>query len=226
MPFPRLIVVALTALSCAAVAGAVEVQFWSHATAEDHADALRDGTVVTSYGAVQLTRKLTPLAEAIDGASLVYDVAEAADGTVYAATGPTGVLLRVKGEQTDRYELADAENLLCLLPEPDGSLLVGTGGADGRIVRVRFEGDAARVETLFKADGVRYVWKLARHADGTLYAATGRRRRRALLPRRRRHRQVPVHRRRREQPRIPGPDRRRRPVRRHRRQRFGLENRP
>ena len=173
MPFPRLAVASFLLLISAGVAGAVEVQFWTQTTADDYAGAARDGTVVTNYGAVQLTRKLTPMAEGIDGASLVYDLAETGDGTVYAATGPTGVLLRVRGEKTDRYEIADAGNLLCLLVDADGSLLVGTGGETGRILRVTFEGDAAKVEPIFSEQGVRYVWKMARHADGTLYATTG-----------------------------------------------------
>ena len=169
----RLALAATMTLATAGVARAVQVQFWTQTAAEDYADAYRDNTVVTSYGAVQLARKLTPLSEAIDGASLVNDLAEAADGTIYAATGPTGVLLRIRGDKTDRYELADAANLLCVLIDADGSLLVGTGGETGRILRVKFDGDAAEVTPLFEQKGVRYVWKLARHADGTLYAATG-----------------------------------------------------
>ena len=174
MPKPhRVLLVALLALVCVGLSSAVEVQYWTQSTAADHADAARDNTVVTSYGAVELGRGLTPLAQGLDGVAVTNAVAEAGDGTVYAATGPSGVLLRVRGTSAERVQIEGATNLLCLLPEVDGSLLVGTGGDSGTVLRVRFDGDRAKVETVFEAEGVKYVWKLARHADGTLYVATG-----------------------------------------------------
>ena len=57
-----------------------------------------DNVVATNLGDLKLSRAVKTLLEQDPDVSTVNALAEAPDGSVYAATGPKGVLLRIKGE--------------------------------------------------------------------------------------------------------------------------------
>jgi hypothetical protein len=104
--------------------------------------------------------------------SSVYALAEAPDGTIYAGTGPEGLLLQIKDNKvTTAAELGDNLSIFSLLVDSQGRLLIGTGGEKGQIFRIDQAG--AKPQAVFSADGVQYVWAMLQAADGTLYAATG-----------------------------------------------------
>ena len=171
---PRLVALfAAALLTGGTLAGATDTSYWTHAGADGFAAATVRNLVLTNYGDAQLARKLDRLAEGIEGVSVVYAIASAPDGTIYAGTGPEGVLLRIKGDKVDRFVIPAAENVFAVLAERDGTLLVGTGGETGKVLRVRLDGTNVRADTVFEADDVQYVWRMARHVDGSLYVATG-----------------------------------------------------
>jgi hypothetical protein len=159
---------ALVALLAAHPAAAGKVKVWqAHAPADYDRAALR-GAVISSEGALRLSRRLEPLPGL--QAEHVWDVVEDAAGNLYAATGDEGKIFKITpgGEVTVAYAGPDSQ-VLCLARGGDGAVYAGTGPG-GRVVRLDPDGTAK----VFYASPESYVWALAFDADGTtLYAATG-----------------------------------------------------
>ena len=153
--------------------GATDVSYWTHAAAADYAEARKKNVIVTNYGHVQLGRSLQVLAEGVEGVAVVYGLAQAPDGAIYAATGPSGVLLRIRNEQVERFVVPEATNLFSIAFDARGGLLVGAGGDKARLLRVDLDGEEVKTEVLFETEGINYIWRIARHDDGALYLATG-----------------------------------------------------
>jgi hypothetical protein len=148
---------------------------WMHTTEADFKTGTFDNVVATNLGDLKLSRAVKTLLEQDPKISAVNALAQAVDGTVYAGSGPHGVLLRISGETvTTIATLEDDTNIFSLLIDQKGRLLIGTGGEHGRILRLDNPGarDAKPVE-IFKADGVQYIWSICQTPEGNLYAATG-----------------------------------------------------
>jgi hypothetical protein len=144
---------------------------WIHTSESDfNAGTLRN-VVATNLGDLKLSRAVQTLMEQDPRVSAVFCLAEAPDGAVYAGTGPHGIVLRIADQKPATFLSLDDESVFSLLVEPDGRLLVGTGGEKGRLLRV--DPKAARPVEIFTAAGVQYIWRLVRTADGVVYAATG-----------------------------------------------------
>jgi hypothetical protein len=168
----RLAVVIGLAAVCAGPAlpecQAGKVKVWHQHTPAHYDRAQWKDAVLSSEGTLRLARQLRPLA-ALD-ADHVWDIAEDADGNLYAATGGDGKVWKIgaDGKATPVWTGAE-EQVLSLAVGSDGSIYAGTGPT-GRIVRIDARG-AARVlcET-----SESYVWSLALDAkSGTLFAGTG-----------------------------------------------------
>ncbi len=173
MPMKYLLPMLLMAV--AVPAAAVTTSHWTQSNEADFKAGKCHDVVTTSLGHLRLSRAVRTLLAEQPKVAAVYALAEAADGTVYAGTGPQGVLLRVKGDKVETVaELGDGVNIDSLLVDPDGGLLVGTGGAKGIVYRIA-RPDAAKVEAVpvFEAEGVQYVWAMAAAADGAVDLATG-----------------------------------------------------
>ena len=165
----------LVLLAVALSARAVTTQHWTQSNEADFNAGRTHDVVATSLGHLRLSRAVKVLLAEQPKVSAVYALAEAADGTVYAGTGPQGVLLRVKAGKVETVlELGDGVNISSLLSDADGGLLVGTGGAKGIVYRIAHP-DAAKPEALpiFQADGVQYVWAMQPGPDGAVDLATG-----------------------------------------------------
>jgi hypothetical protein len=132
--------------------------------------------VATNLGDLKLSRAVKTIVEQDAKVSAVYCLAEGPDGTVYAGTGPNGVLLRVKGEVVSKiYEPDGMNNLFSLLMDAQGRLLIGTGGEKGQILRIADPAaeKPAKPEEVFASKDVQYVWSMRQTQDGNVYAATG-----------------------------------------------------
>jgi hypothetical protein len=151
---------------------AVHTSHWTQTTEADFKAGTFHNTVATNLGDVELSRDVQMLLRQNPKVSAVYALAEMPDGTIYAATGPQGVLLQYKdGKTTEAATLGDSANLLSLLVDRSGRLLIGTGGDHGRILAIDKAGD--KPHEIFSAKGVQYVWAICQGANGNLYAATG-----------------------------------------------------
>lgn len=164
--------IAMTLLALCTSAWAVGTSHWKHTSAADFDAGDSEGVVATNFGDLRLSRQVKTLLEQDPALSAVYCMAEAPDGTIYAGTGPEGVLLSIKDQKVNKVlTLKGEQNIFSLLIDEKGRVLMGTGGERGRILRL--EAGAKEPIEIFGSDKARYIWAMVRGADGTIYAATG-----------------------------------------------------
>src|SRR5215212_4143738 len=77
---------------------AVGTSHFSHTSEADWKDGTFDNVVATNLGDLKLSRAVKTLLEQDPKVSSVNALAQAPDGTIFAGTGPRGVLLRVKDD--------------------------------------------------------------------------------------------------------------------------------
>jgi hypothetical protein len=145
-----------------------KVKVWHQHTPAHYEKAQWKDAVISSEGTLRLARLLRPLT-ALD-ADHVWDVAEDAEGNLYAACGGEGKVWKVTpdGKATAVYT-GEETQVLCLAVGPDGTVYAGTGPA-GRVVRI----DARGNSRVLCETGESYVWSLALDAkSGALFAGTG-----------------------------------------------------
>lgn len=150
----------------------VQTSHWVQTNATDFKAGKFENVVATNLGDLKLSREVKQLLEQDSRVSVVYCLAEAPDGTIYAGTGPQGVLLAVKdGKVSTAATLKEGENIFSVLVDAKGAILVGTGGNHGRVLRIEKPGDEPK--EVFAEQDVQYVWALRQTPDGNVYAATG-----------------------------------------------------
>src|SRR5688572_24244791 len=160
---------ALFLTTCSVFAGGTS--HFSHTSEADFKNGTMQNVVATNLGDLKLSRAIKTLLEQDPKVSSVYALVEAPDGTIYAGTGPQGVVLKIKDDKvTTACTLEDGTSVFSLALDGD-ALLIGTGGEKGRVLKLAK--DSKEPEELFAGEGVQYVWALLRTADGTIYAATG-----------------------------------------------------
>ena len=161
---------------CVASALAVGTSNWTQTSEADWKAGTFDNVVATNLGDLKLSRAVKTVLEQDEQVSSVNALAEGPDGTIYAGTGPRGVLLKVKGDDVSKLmTVDDATGILSLLVDKRGPaadrhrrrLGPGARGSDHP------EKEAEKPTEVFKAEGVQYVWQIRQTPDGNLYAATG-----------------------------------------------------
>jgi hypothetical protein len=161
-------VAAVALLYCIPLAEAAKVKVWHHAMPGQFEKARFDWAVLSSEGALRLSRRLMPLT-GLD-ATHVWDVVEDRQGNLIVATGDEGNIYKVSadGKVALAYHSADNQ-ILCLALAADGTIYAGTGPS-GQIIAIPPDGSAGAVCT----SGEAYVWSLAVDSEGkTIYAGTG-----------------------------------------------------
>jgi hypothetical protein len=163
---------ALLICSLSMPALAVNTSHWVHTSEADFKDGKFENTLATNLGDVKLSRALKTLLEQDPHVSSVYCMVEAPDKTIYAGTGPDGIILQIKDDKVSTFvNLDDSTAVFSLLIDKDGHLLAGTGGDKGRILK--FEKEGTPPKELFSANGVQYIWSMRQMSDGAIIAATG-----------------------------------------------------
>jgi hypothetical protein len=151
---------------------AVTTSHWVHANEADFNAGTLTNVVVTNQGDVKLSRAVTVIQEQDADVTTVNALAQTPDGVIYAGTGPKGILLAVKDSKvTTAATIDNTVNILSLLVDSKGGLLLGTGGDKGRILRIAKPGD--KPKEIFAEENVQYIWALVETPDGNIYAATG-----------------------------------------------------
>jgi hypothetical protein len=168
MPIHRLLSVLWVLLFSLPSAEAAKVKVW-HQHAQSHYDKAKfQQAVVTSEGALRLSRQVKPLA-GLEAAN-VWDIVEDKAGNLYVATGDEGKLYKVTpdGKMSVVYTSKDS-HIFCLCATPEGTIYAGTGPS-GKLLRVNADG---KVQTA--ADELdSYVWSLAYDPlSQSVYAGTG-----------------------------------------------------
>jgi hypothetical protein len=155
-------------LAFPAVSPAAKVKVWHHNNASQYDKARLKDAVVTSEGAIRLSRQLQPLV-ALDVAH-VWDMVEDRSGNLWIATGDEGKIFKVspEGKATLAYTSEDSQ-VLCLAAGADGSIYAGTGPS-GLVIRIRA---GSKADVIARSLGT-YVWCLALDDAGeTIFAGTG-----------------------------------------------------
>ncbi|HVT87631.1 MAG TPA: hypothetical protein VHD56_02160 [Tepidisphaeraceae bacterium] len=155
-----------------APAWAVKTSHWVHSSESDYQRGTFNHVVATNLGDLKLSRQVKTLVEQDARFSAVFAMAQSPDGTIYAGTGPDGILLAIRDDKiSTAAELGEHVNLFSLLVDSRGRLLIGTGGEKGEILRIDKPGD--KPHSIFSSDEVKYIWAMAQTPDGNVYAATG-----------------------------------------------------
>jgi hypothetical protein len=159
-------------LVCSIGASAVGTSHWTHTNEADFKAGTFHNVVATNLGDLKLSRAVKTLLGQDAHISSVYALVEAADGTIYAGTGPSGIVLSVKNQKVETVATL-GENMIVssLLIDQKGRLLIGTSGEKGQIFRINAAGE--KPKEIFSTDGCQYIWSLVQTADGMIYAATG-----------------------------------------------------
>jgi len=168
----RIAVAVLAVAALAVPSFAVTTSHWVHTTEADFKTGSFRNVVATNLGDLKLSRAVKTLLEQDPKVSVVYSIVETPDHTIYAGTGPQGALLQIKDDKVSTVlSLEEGVNILSLLVDRDGSLLIGTGGDQARILRLAK--NSTKPTEIFKVDGVQYIYAMAQTPDGVVYAATG-----------------------------------------------------
>src|SRR5579872_2858012 len=99
---------------------------------------------------------------------VVWSVAAAPDGSLYAGTGHRGRLFRIdpSGKSTLAWA-AEQPEIFAVAVDPHGTIYAATS-PDGKIYRI----EGGKPSEYF-APQAKYIWSLAVGKDGALYAGTG-----------------------------------------------------
>src|SRR3954468_2522293 len=118
-------------IACSAFA--VTTSHWTHTNEADFKAGTFHNVVATNLGDLKLSRAIKTILGANEHVSAVHALVEAPGGTIYAGTGPEGVLMAIKNDKAEKIaELGDNVSIFSLLIDKQGRLLIGTGGDKGQ----------------------------------------------------------------------------------------------
>jgi hypothetical protein len=161
------IAICLAVLATAPVVAKVET--WRQEGPPAFAKCRREGIVISDSGRVRLGHALAPLGSL--AAERVWDLAQARDGALFAATGDAGKIFRREPKVDASWTLVHDSNdtqALSLAVLADGTVYAGTG-PNGQVINLT---DPAHPASR-PSPKVQYIWDLAADPHGNLYAATG-----------------------------------------------------
>jgi len=158
--------VALAILSPVGFLQASTTASWEMASFSDFIKGKFDGVSLGRDGRLSLAPKLDTLFTSEQ--PVIWSVATAPDGALYAATGHRGRIFRIEPNGTSKVLwTADRPEVFAITVDKAGVLYAATS-PDGKIYRI----ENAKATEYFDPK-TKYIWSLAIAADGTLYAGTG-----------------------------------------------------
>jgi sugar lactone lactonase YvrE len=171
-PFLRLSLTATilpiaTLLSIATIARASSPSTWEMTSFNDFIKGKFDGVSLGRDGHLSLAPKLDTFFTSEQ--PVIWSIATAPDGAIYAATGHRGRVFRIEPNGTSRVLwTADRPEVFAITVDKSG-IVYAASSPDGKIYRI----DATGKATEYFDPKTKYIWSLALANDGTLYAGTG-----------------------------------------------------
>src|SRR4051812_31577183 len=102
------------------IALAVGTSHFSHTSEADFKNGTFQNVVATNLGDLKLSRAIKTILEQDPKVSSVYALIEAPDGTIYAGTGPQGVVLKIKDDKVSQAcKLDDGTSVFSLALDAD-----------------------------------------------------------------------------------------------------------
>jgi len=139
---------------------------WEMTSFSDFVKGKFDGVSLGRDGRLSLAPKLDTLFTSEQ--PVIWSIATAPDGALYAATGHRGRIFRIDANGTSKLLwTADRPEIFAITVDKAGILYAATS-PDGKIYRIE-NGKA----TEYFDPKTKYIWSLALASDGTLYAGTG-----------------------------------------------------
>ncbi|HWE48342.1 MAG TPA: hypothetical protein VG273_01035 [Bryobacteraceae bacterium] len=140
--------------------------FWELNSFSDFVKGTFNGVSLGRDGRLSLAPKLDALFTSEQ--PVVWSVAAAPDGALYAATGHRGRVFRIEPNGTSKLIwTADKPEVFAIAVDKKGVLYAATS-PDGKIYRI----ENGKATEYFDPQS-KYIWTLALAPDGTLYAGTG-----------------------------------------------------
>lgn len=149
------------------MAYSISPQFWNMNSYDQFAKGDPQSISITSDGELVLAPVMEKLYEGTD--SILWKVVRDSNGTIYAATGNDGRVLKI-GSDGKATVVLDTEELEvhALVSGEKGDVFAGTSPG-GKIYRIKSDGSSS----VFFDPQDKYIWSLARDDKGNLYAGTG-----------------------------------------------------
>ncbi len=124
------------------------------------------GISLSRDGRLSLAPKVDPVF--VSDQPEIWSIAQAADGTLYAATGNCGRVYKIdRAGKSSLLWTAEQPEVFAIAVDRSGAVYAATS-PDGAVYRI-VDGKAAE----YFAPKSRYIWSLAVGADGALYVGTG-----------------------------------------------------
>jgi hypothetical protein len=153
-------------LSLASASIASTSATWEMTSFADFVKGKFDGVSLGRDGRLSLAPKLDTLFTSEQ--PVIWSVASAPDGALYAATGHRGRVFRIEPNGTSKLLwTADRPEVFAIAVDKAG-VLYAASSPDGKIYRI----ESGKATEYFDPK-TKYIWSLALAADGTLYAGTG-----------------------------------------------------
>ena len=143
-------------------------KFWTSQSRSDFMSGKSEGVSILAEDALVLAPEVKMLCDT--GEPFIWCMITDGKGTLYAATGHDGHVLRIgaKGDTSIVYDALEPEATALALKE-DGSLYVGTS-PEGRVYRLK--GGAGEAGNFFDPEE-KYIWSMLPAPDGGLYVSVG-----------------------------------------------------
>ena len=140
--------------------------FWEMTSYQDFIKGKLDTLSLSRDGRLTLAPKLDTVFAS--GQPVIWSIAQATDGTLYAGTGHRGRVYKVTPSgQSSVLWTADQSEVFAVAVDAHGIVYAGTS-PNGKIYRIE-DGKA----TEYYSPGTKYIWSLSVGPDNALYAGTG-----------------------------------------------------
>ncbi len=141
--------------------------FWEMTSYQDFIKGKLDGLSLSRDGRMTLAPKLDTVFNS--GQPVIWSIAQASDGTLYAGTGHRGRVYKIlPSGQSSVLWTSDQPEVFAVAVDSRGIVYAGTS-PNGKIYRI----DDGKATEYFAPPGVKYIWSLAVGPDNALYAGTG-----------------------------------------------------